>query len=144
MNMALKKQFAQQYANTHVETSVSEATPHRLTEMLYEGVIKHLRVTKVFMEQKNFEKKSEHVNKALTIIMSLRESVDLGKGGDVAQNLYALYDYCYRQLSKASFENDVTMIEEILGYIEGLSEAWSQMPDSYKNLSKEQISTMKS
>ena len=140
--MALKKQFAQQYANTHVETSVSEATPHRLTEMLYEGVIKHLGVAKVFIEQKNFEKKAEHLNKTLTIIMSLRENVDLDRGGDVAQNLYALYDYCYRQLVKASVKNDLVIVDEVLGHIKGLNDAWSQMPDSYKNLSQEQLKTM--
>jgi len=49
MNMALKNKFAQQYANNFIETAVSEATPHKLVEMLYEGAIKHLNLTKVLI-----------------------------------------------------------------------------------------------
>lgn len=139
MNMALKRQFAQQYANTHVETSVSEASPHKLVEMLYEGVLKNITLAKVFMEQRDYEKKSLHINKALSILIFMRESVDLDKGGDVADNLYALYDYCHRTVLNASVKNDIELLDEIAEYIRGLHDAWKQMPDQYKQMSKEQL-----
>ncbi len=139
MNMSMGKQFAKQYANNYVETIVSEASPHKLIQMLYEGVIKNIRITKVFIQQKNYEKKAEHVNKALSILMTLREGVDLDKGGDVAQNLYALYDYCYRQLVRASISDDVKLVDEVFEYLTDLHDAWAQMPDTYKSLSTEQI-----
>jgi len=144
MNMALKKQFAQQYANTHVETSVSEASPHKLIEMLYEGALKNMFIAKVFIEQNNFEKKSEHVNKALSILMSLREGVDFDKGGEVAGNLYDLYEYSYRRLVRASLDNDNTGVDEVIEIIKNLSDAWKQMPDTFKKLSSEQLASMKS
>ena len=144
MNLAARRQFAQQYANTYVETSVSEAGPHKLIEMLYEGAQKHLKLSKIFIQQKDFEKKSLHINKSLSILMSLREGVNLDKGGDIAQNLYALYDYCYRRVLKASLNNDCEIIDEILGYIKDLSDAWAQMPEQYKKLPKEQLDKLKS
>ncbi len=143
MNLALKKQFIKQYANNYVETAVSEATPHKLVEMLYDGAIKNMNLAKVFIEQKNYEKKAEHINKALAILNALRVGVDLKKGGDVAQNLYDLYDYCYRTLFKVSAHNDMTLLDEVLGHITIVSEAWREMPDNFKRVSKEQLDKVK-
>ena len=143
MNMALRNKFAQQYANNYVETAVSEATPHKLVEMLYEGALKHLNLTKVFIDQKNFEKKSAHVNKALSIMNALRAGVDLEKGKDVGGNLYDLYDYCYRRTFEASSQNDSIIINEVIGLIKGLDEAWKQMPDDIKRVSKDQIDNLR-
>ena len=98
MNMAMRDKFVKQYANNYVETMVSEATPHKLVDMLYEGLLKNLSISRVFIDQRNYEKKSEHINKSLQILSSLRDGVVLDKGGDVESNLYDLYDYCYRRL----------------------------------------------
>ena len=143
MNMALKNKFAQQYANTYVETAASEATPHKLVEMLYEGVLKHLNLSKFFMEQKNYEKKSEHINKALRILNSLRQGVDLEKGKEVGGNLFDLYDYCYRRAFEASSKNSAVMLDEVMQLIKGLDEAWKQMPEDMKRISKEQIEKLR-
>lgn len=140
--MALRNKFAQQYANTYVETSVSEATPHKLVEMLYEGALKNLNLTKVFIEQNNFEKKAEHVNKALSILNALRSGVDLDKGKEVAENLYNLYDFCYRRVFEASSQNNALLLDEVIEHLKVLAEAWKQMPEDMKRISKEQIDKM--
>lgn len=142
MNMALKKQFAQQYANTYVETSVSEASPHKLVEMLYDSALKNLGIAKVFIEQKDYAKKSVFLNKALSIISALRAGVDMEKGGEVAVNLYALYDYCYRQTFEASVKNDAAIVDEVIELISEISDAWKQMPNNIKSVSKEQLDNM--
>lgn len=138
MNMAMRNKFVQQYANNYVETAVTEATPHKLVEMLYDGAIKNLTLTKVFIEQKNYEKKSEASNKALAIINSLKAGVELDKG-EVAENLYSLYDYCYRKTLEASAKNNPLIVDEVLEHIKGLREAWMQMPENIKRASKEQL-----
>lgn len=137
--MALKNKFAQQYANNYVETAVSEATPHKLVGMLYEGAIKNLNLARVFIQQKEFGKKSIHVNKALSIIDALRSGVDLKAGGEVAENLYSLYDFCYRQAFKASSKNDAEIITEVIEIISGLNESWNEMPENIKSVSQSQL-----
>ena len=137
--MALKNKFAQQYANNYVETAVSEASPHKLVAMLYEGAIKNLNLAKVFIEHKEFGKKSVHINKALSIIDALRNGVDLEVGGEVAENLYSLYDFCYRRSFEASSKNDAAMVHEVVEIITGLNESWNQMPESVKNSSASQL-----
>jgi flagellar protein FliS len=142
MNLALKKQFIKQYASNYVETAVSEASPHKLVEMLYDGAIKNMKLAKVFMTQRSFEKKSEHMNKALSIINALRAGVDMNKGGEVADNLYDLYDYCYRRLFTASVKNDIAIIDEVLEHMESVSKAWKEMPENFKRVSKDQLDKM--
>lgn len=144
MNLALRNKFAQQYANNYVETVASEASPHKLVEMLYEGCLKNLNLTKVFIEQKNYQKKSEHANKALAILNALRSGVDIESGKDVGENLYALYDYCYRKVFEASTHNDVETIDEVIEHIRSLDEAWKGMPDNLKKISKEQLERVSS
>lgn len=139
MNFQQRQNFAKQYANNFVETSVSEATPHKLVEMLYDAAIKNIKLAKLFMQQKNFEKKAESVNKTLSILLHLRETLDMDKGKDVADNLWGLYDYCYRRMLKASFSNEAEPLDEVLGFLEDLAEAWRQIPDNFKRLSKDQL-----
>lgn len=142
MNMAMRNKFAQQYANNFVETAVSEATPHKLVEMLYEGANKNLNLSKFFMQNKNYEKKSEHTNKALAIISALREGVNLEQGKEVGENLYGLYDYCYRKTLEASAKNDPELVDEVLDILKGLAEAWQEMPDNIKRANKSQIQSL--
>jgi flagellar protein FliS len=139
MTMMMNNNFAQKYANNYVETAVSEATPHKLVDMLYEGAVKNLTLVRVFIEQKNYAKKAEHVNKTLSIISNLRDGLELEKGGEVAQNLYGLYDFAYRRLFEASAKNDVSMVDEVLDVIKPIREAWNEMPDNFKRASKDQL-----
>lgn len=139
MNMNMTNKFAQVYANNYIETSVTEATPHKLVSMLYEGAIKNVHLMKFFIEKKDFEKKSDHSNKLLGILSALRNGVDLDVGGEVSENLFNLYDYCYRKTLEASRLNDIAILNNVQEIIETLQEAWSQMPDSIKRASKYEL-----
>lgn len=139
MSYAAQNKMAQQYAQNFVETAVTEASPHKLVELLYAALVKNLKLTKVFIEQKNYPKKAEFSNKAIAILNELREGVDLDLGGEVAENLYSLYDYCYRTVFTASIQNDIQKIDEVVEHVSGLQEAWHQMPENIKRASKAEI-----
>lgn len=139
MNMEMSNKLAQVYASNYIETSISEATPHKLVSLLYEGALKHLTLTKIFSEKKDFEKKSEHSNKLLSIFTALKSGVDLEVGGEVSENMYNLYDYCYRKTVEASVRNDARMLDEVQEIIQTLNEAWMQMPDNLKKASKSDL-----
>lgn len=142
MNALQRKHFADKYANNFVETSVTEATPHKLVEMLYQGVLRHAKVAKVFIESKNYEKKAFHINKALAIVAGLKSGVNLEMNEEVAGNFYDLYDFCYRSLFEASRNNDVTKIQDVIDIIQDLSDAWQQMPSDLKEAEPSQIKRM--
>ena len=139
MSLAMRNKLAQQYANNYVETSVMEATPYKLVKLLYDAAIKNLGVVKVFVERKEYAKKAEHVNKVISILHGLKAGLDMEAGGEIAENLWALYDYMVRRTFQASAKNDLAMFEEVASLLKELNEAWDQMPADYQNLTQDQL-----
>ncbi|WFE67941.1 flagellar export chaperone FliS [Thiomicrospira sp. R3] len=139
----LKNKFAQAYANNYVETAVSEATPYKLVKLLYEAGLKNVAVIKVFVQRKDMEKKSEFVSKLIGVLYGLRGGLDMQAGGDVAANLYALYDYLIRITFQASAKNDLEKFDEIETLLRDLADAWNQMPAQFQQLSQNQLFSMR-
>jgi flagellar protein FliS len=113
------------YANVGLETGVSSASPHKLIVMLYDGVLVALLKAKANMTAGNIPAKGAAISQAITIIDNgLRVSLDKGAGGEIADNLEALYDYMSRRLFQANLKNDVAILDEVHGLLSGLREAW--------------------
>jgi len=101
MNAMVRQRFLQQYTQTIVQTAIENATPHRLVQMLYEGALDRLAQAKGAMLRKDYETKAKLTNRVIEILTSLRGGLELDKGGEVAENLYALYDFMIRHVVKA-------------------------------------------
>jgi len=113
------------YKSVGVNTAVEAANPHALILMLYDGMIRHLRLAKAHMLNGDLGTKAASLSKALAILdQGLRASLDDDKGGEIAGNLRALYDYMERQLVLANARNDAAKIDEVIALIEPLRSAW--------------------
>jgi len=97
--MALKGINA--YKKDSLKQDIASADPHRLTLMLMQGSLDRMAYAKGCMERKDFAGKAEHLSRVNAILLNLRDTLDLDVGGDVAQNLYALYEFMIRQLQDA-------------------------------------------
>lgn len=118
------------YANVSLETGIASASPHKLIVMLYDGVLAALLKAKSNMLAKNIPAKGAAISQAITIIDNgLRVSLDLKAGGEIAENLDALYDYMSRRLFQANLKNDVAIIEEVHRLLSDLREAWVAIGD---------------
>ena len=95
------------YSKIGVETAVSEASPHQLIVLLFEGAREALILAKAAMESGDIPKKGIAISKAIDIIVNgLRAALNMEEGGDLSQNLSALYDYMSRRLLHANLKND--------------------------------------
>ncbi len=121
-NAALKS-----YTNVHYEGQVAGASPQRLIQMLYEGVLERIAQAKGAMQQKNFELKGKKVSDAINIVMALRDSLNFEQGGEIAYNLDALYDYIARTLWQAHAKNSLKQLDEVSGLIDEVYSAWKQL-----------------
>lgn len=118
------------YANVSLETGIASASPHKLIVMLYDGVLAALLKAKSNMIARNIPAKGAAISQAITIIDNgLRVSLDLKAGGEIAENLDALYDYMSRRLFQANLKNDVAIVEEVHGLLSSLREAWVAIGD---------------
>lgn len=113
------------YAAVGLETGIAAASPHKLVVMLYDGVIVALLSAINNIRSSNVAAKGAAISKAITIIDNgLRVSLDKKAGGEIAENLDALYDYMSRRLLQANIKSDIAIIEEVHGLMSNLREAW--------------------
>lgn len=119
------------YAHVGLETGVFAATPHKLVLMLFEGARLSLSSALVHMKNGRFAAKGESISKAIAIITSgLQASLDINAGGELAEQLNALYEYMGRRLLEANLHNKPEYIEEVAGLLNKLSEAWEAIGTS--------------
>lgn len=103
------------------------ASPHRLTLMLYNGAIQFAGQAKVAIQQNNIVDTNTYIQKTQDIIYELISSLNMKEGGEIAQNLRQLYFYMINKLIDANIKKRVDFIEEVIGLLNELREAWDQI-----------------
>ncbi|MBN7771310.1 flagellar export chaperone FliS [Marinobacter daepoensis] len=114
----------QAYQRVNTQTSIVDADPHKLIQLLYSGAIERINMAKARMQAKDHGGKAQLINKAIEIIGSLRGFLDFEKGGDLAVRLEALYEYMENTLFEASAYNDPAKLDEVLELLRTIKEGW--------------------
>lgn len=118
--MAMNNPY-QAYQNNAVTT----ASPAELTLMLYNGCLKFLKLAKKGIEEKNTEMKNTNLIKAQKIIQEFMVTLDMNV--EMSESLLKMYDYMHRRLIEANVKNDVSIIEEVEGYVVDFRDTWKQV-----------------
>jgi flagellar protein FliS len=114
-----------EYRKVGVQTGVENASPHKLIQMLLDGAIEKVQLARGYMERGDVARKCETVSWAMAIVDGLRSSLDLRRGGEVAENLDALYDYMLRRLAEANLANDLAMLDEVARLLNEIRDGWN-------------------
>lgn len=113
------------YAKVGIESAVLGASPHRLISLLFEGALSEVARAKKGIARKEIAVKGEAISRAISIIgEGLNASLDKKAGGELAQNLSALYDYLVLRLLAANLTNDVAILDEVAGLLTELKAGW--------------------
>jgi flagellar protein FliS len=112
------------YQQINTQTSITDADPHRLIQLLYNGALERINMAKARMHAKDFEGKGKLITKAIEIIGGLRSFLDFEKGGELSARLESLYDYMERTLFEANARNDVTKLDEVADLLRAVKEGW--------------------
>lgn len=131
MNQYMSKnhQAMKQYHSLGMKTSVEDATPHRLIQMLMDGALDKIAAARGFMERGDIPQKGAHISWAISIIDGLRVSLDKSVGGEIAQNLDDLYNYMMTRLTEANLKNDTNYLNEVSSLLRQIKGAWDAMPE---------------
>jgi flagellar protein FliS len=95
--------------------------------MLYQGAVKFIRLSIQAMEQN--DPKAAHTNlvRAQDIIVELLGSLNREAGGQIANQLASVYDYCFRRLVQANVKKDPAPAREVVGILRDLGTAWQEI-----------------
>lgn len=119
---------ANSYQNLASETSVSQADPHQLVSLLFEGLLQSLVCAKGAILNKDIPAKGRSISKAVRILEEgLKAGLDLQHGGELALNLCSLYDFCIFAITDANLHNDIQKIDKVINLIKPVADGWSQI-----------------
>ncbi len=116
--------LANQVHLRYQRAQVEAASPGRLIVMLYDGAIRKLIQASGHLEEGHYEEFHTQVVKVQRILTELLSALDHDKGGEIATNLYRLYEYMLRQLTFALLRKEDGLIVETRGLLEELRDAW--------------------
>lgn len=113
------------YRSVSAHGAVANADPHALVLTLLDAALERIAAARACIEQRETRRKASLLHSAVILVAELRGSLDLAKGGALAQNLSDLYEYMTRRLIQANLSSDaaaVTEVHSLLGEIRG---AWA-------------------
>jgi flagellar secretion chaperone FliS len=136
-----KKNVAKMYKRKQIES----ASPGRLIVMLYEAILENLDKAEAVLKEdvaEKYEKFHNYMMVAQNIITELTVALDMEQGGEVAKNLFRLYDFCNWRLVDGNVKKDPKAIREVRKVLIVLKEGWEEIQDTpipdedIKNLNK--------
>ncbi|MBP7652627.1 flagellar export chaperone FliS [Candidatus Dependentiae bacterium] len=110
--------------NQYKKSSIQTASQGKLILMMYDGAIKFLNLAVENISNKRYDIVNVNIIKTQDIITELMLALNLEVGGDIAKNLYSLYDYMNRRLVEANIKKNSEVAKEVLKLLTELKEAW--------------------
>jgi flagellar secretion chaperone FliS len=109
----------------YLADTVATASPARLLTMLYERLVRDLRLAMDELRDGTPEGAGRHLVHAQEIVLELRASLkpELWSGGPA---LAELYSYMITQLIMANVQKDATIVATIVPLVESLGDAWRE------------------
>ena len=117
------------YSNSEKKAVIEAEDSHAMVLLLFDELIKTARIFSKNINADNGDLKlrSETMSKALTIIYALQSSLDFERGGEIAENLYRLYEYTREQILIDNKSGKAAGILVAISSLEDIREAWVEI-----------------
>ena len=70
------------------------------------------------------EEKEHHIERALSCIYFLQKCLDFEIGGDLAKNLFKVYEYCRSQIISVTLNKSDQNLDSSIGFAKTVLEGW--------------------
>lgn len=130
--MSVNLSALNRYKSVDLRSAVETASPHQLITLLYDGALGALARAKGCIERDDLELRTQQLNKASSIILALQDFLDHERGGEIAENLDALYDYMVRGILEANRNDDAEKVQEVMNLLLEIKSGWTSMPEDFR------------
>jgi len=126
--MSLRRNM-QAYRNADRDAVAESDNPHALIAVLFDELLRHMRLFAAEVEAGSLGKdaSSEHFSRSLTILYGLQSSLNFEQGGDIANNLFRLYEYARQQLLSAMRLREIGGTMAAIDALENIRDAWREI-----------------
>lgn len=119
---------SQAYQQVNLETCVSQASPHQLIVLLFDGALNAIKLANLYIQKGDIAGKGKAISKAINIVDNgLKSALDLEQGGEVAENLDRLYHYISQQLVLANLHNSQDKLQTCYDLLNNIADAWREI-----------------
>ena len=126
--MATKK-ILNAYKNANRDAVVESDDPQALIMLLLDELLRAMRsyVSAVSNNDSKEMRKNDQFTRSLTMLYGLQSCLNFDEGGEIAENLFRLYEYARVQLLHASQTGEIDGAQVAISSISEIREAWSIM-----------------
>ena len=131
--MATKK-ILNAYKNANREAVVESDDPQALIMLLLDELLRAMRgyVSGISKDDSKEMRKNDQFTRSLTMLYGLQSCLNFDEGGEIAENLFRLYEYARVQLILASQTGEIDGTQVAISSISEIREAWSIMEPKAK------------
>lgn len=126
------------YSQYH-ENQILSASPEQILLMLYDGAIRFTRQAIFGLEEENLTLFHHGIRKSMAIITEFANSLDHTIGGEIAENLDALYDFMIRELTQANLHQNIEKLRTVEDLLVDLRATWGEAVELNKGQIASQI-----
>ncbi|EIV1735928.1 flagellar export chaperone FliS [Vibrio parahaemolyticus] len=112
------------YQQVDLDAQAAAANPHQLVIMLIDGLLDEIERIRGHLAAKRLAEKGAGINKCMNILIGLTSALDDENGGEIAENLRQLYDFCQVELYYASVHNDADRLMNVERVMGNIREGW--------------------
>jgi flagellar protein FliS len=112
------------YTQQYQQNQILSASPEQILIMLYDGAIRFTRQAIAGVEEGDRLKKLEGTRRSMAIVTEFANTLDHEIGGEIAENLDALYAFMTRELTVANINNDVSRYKVVENLLVDLRSTW--------------------
>ena len=112
--------------NDYKAMQIRSARPEQLILMLYDGALRFLRLSIKALEEKNIEESHNNLIRTQNILTELIASLNFDKGGEIASNLFRIYEYMHHSLVQANIRKEPEPAKGIYDQLKKLRDSWAE------------------
>lgn len=105
---------------------ITSASPEQILLMLYDGAIRFTRQAMYGLEEENLTLFHHGIKKSMAIITEFSNSLNHEIGGEIAENLDALYNFMIRELTLANLHKDIEKLRIVDRLLTDLRATWGE------------------
>ncbi len=105
---------------------ILSAKPEKLILMLYDGAIRFIQQGIKAIEKNNIEVSHNNLVRSQDIMVELMASLNFEKGGELAANLFRIYEFMHYTLVQANVKKETEPLIRISDQLKRLRESWAQ------------------
>ena len=132
------------YMSQYQNNQILSASPEQILIMLYDGAIRFCRQAMQALDAGDKLEQGEKISRTMAIVCEFANTLDHEVGGEISENLDALYHFMTRELTRANLKGDRKALETVDGLLSELREAWVEAALIHareKQIPQETIST---